>query len=107
MIDNNLKIISWNCKSLHNKLSQFIVNIYISRSHIICSNETWLKPDLEPNLINYISFCYHRISLTGRGMLTLVRNDLHCMLREFESYKEGKFVIQCIAIFSTKHKLTL
>ena len=70
-------------------------------------NETWLKPDREPNFINYRSFFNHRISSTGGGLLTLVRNDLHCMLRELVSYDEGKLEIQCITVISNNYKIDI
>ena len=99
MTDNNLRLISWNCRSLYNKLSLFKVKLYSTRPHVVCLNETWLKPDREPTFINYRTFFNHRDSSTGGGLLTLVRNDLTVVRKELEEFTGGKLEIQCVTVF--------
>ena len=100
MIDSTLKIFSWNCRSLYNKLSQFKFHIYKNKPHIICLTETWLTDAREPQLINYSPYYKHRQTTTGGGLAIFVRNDIMCIPKALEEYEDGKLEIQAITIIS-------
>ena len=101
MTDDNFRLISWNCHSLYNKLSQFKANLYLTHPHVVCLNETWLNPSKEPTFINYRPFFHHRDSSTGGGLLTLVRNDITVVQKVLDAFPKGKLNIQCVTVFLT------
>ena len=55
-MQENLKIVQWNCKSIHagSRLQELKIYMYSKKPHIACISETWLNTDSIPiNLIGY------------------------------------------------------
>ena len=55
MTENNLHILSVNCRSMYTKLLELKLLIYNKKPHIICLSETWAVADRLPNFVNYKS----------------------------------------------------
>ena len=107
MTNSSLKIFSWNCRSICNKLSQFKYHIYINKPHIICLTETWIRPPREPQLINYSPFFHHRLSSTGGGLAFYIRNDIMCLEKPLNKFENGKLEIQAVTIISNNDKIDI
>ena len=76
-VQNVLKIVHWNCRSLLTKLSLFKLFLYSEKPHLVCLCETWLSPALEPKFINYYPLYAHRpAGHLGGGLAFLIRSDV-------------------------------
>ena len=98
--DPNFKIFSWNARSIYNKLSEFKDKLIEDKPHIVCLNETWLKPDREPSFQNYTAFYDHRTDGNGGGLAFLVRNDLHCLKKTLLPFANGFLEVQAMTVYS-------
>jgi len=94
-----LRILTWNCRSLYTKLSHFKIRLYASKPHVVCLTETWLKQNREPSFINYTAYYQHRNHRPGGGLAILVRNDLNCAPNPIDNFPAGGLEIQSIKVF--------
>ena len=79
-MQENLKIIQWNCKSVHAKgrYSELRVLMYNQRPHIACISETWLHVNSKPvNIKGYKTFRKDRIVNNSGGLMFLIREDVN------------------------------
>ena len=87
---NQLKILSLNCRSLYNKLSEIKLFIYKEKPHIICLTETWCKNDRIPNFINYNgSFLNRDGGRGGGGIAMLTRSDIVALPSQLTNYNDS------------------
>ena len=107
MNNSTFRIFSWNCRSIYNKLSKFKLHIYITKPHIICLTETWLRDSREPHLVNYTPYFKHRESSTGGGLAIFVRNDLMVINKCLDIFEEGKLEIQALTVVSKLEKIDI
>ena len=78
-MQENLKIIQWNCKSIHaiGRLSELRVLMDLKKTHIACISETWLNVNKKPvNIKGYKSFRKDRPRGNAGGLMFLIREDL-------------------------------
>jgi len=103
-VNNNMKLLVWNCHSLYNKLSHFKIHIYVNKPHVICLTETWLKPDRLPNFVGYS--CHHKLrdQQGGGGTAILIRNDVCTSNKEIKLYKNGYLEIVAITIYNKNNE---
>ena len=95
-----LKIVQWNCHSLSNKLSNFKLNIYTSKPHVVCLSETWLSPNYEPNVINYNAIYKHRgAPQPGGGLAVFVRSDITYLEQVLQPFPQGFLEVCAIKIY--------
>lgn len=97
MDDNQLDLISFNCKSIYSNLSEIKLFIYNRKPHIVCFSETWIFNDKLPNFINYTAKWKSRTEGRGGGIGVLIRSDITVLpstLQDFDDVIE----IQAIAI---------
>ena len=97
MTEQKLEIVSFNCRSLNSRLSEFKIFVYTTKPHIICLTETWLKEDYIPNIINYRSFWKNRQNRQGGGIGILVRSDIPVIPSDIQDY-EDKLEVQSLAV---------
>ena len=74
-LSNVINVWTWNCRSLYNKLTEFKVEVYLKKPHIICLQETFIVDDREPALINYQGYFKNRAG-RGGGVAVFVRSDM-------------------------------
>ena len=78
-MQEKLKIIQWNCKSVHavGRLSELKVLVDTKKPHIACISETWLNENKNPvNIKGYKTFRKDRPRGHAGGLLFLIREDL-------------------------------
>ena len=73
MSANDLNLLSWNARSLYNKLGNFKIKLYKYKPHVACITETWLKNNREPYFCNYDKYLCNRTANVGGGIAILVR----------------------------------
>ena len=95
---NKLKIIFWNSHSLNCKLFEFKKYVYLQKPHIVCIQETWIKEEYQPSLINYRGYFQNREHMGGGGICTFIRNDVMGQTIELTPYNNGRLEIQCMKI---------
>ena len=93
-----LVIVSFNCKSLNSKLSEFKVYLYAKKPHIVCLSETWLVAEKVPNFINYKCYWKHRQGGRGGGIGVLVRNDILVLANHINIKPNCAMEVQCLKI---------
>ncbi|GFU34318.1 RNA-directed DNA polymerase from mobile element jockey, partial [Nephila pilipes] len=71
-----LRILSWNCNSITNKLLEFTDFVKEKNPDIIALQETRLKPSLTLNIPNFTTHRTDRSIYAGGGTAILVRNSL-------------------------------
>lgn len=94
---DTLQIISWNCRSIYNKLFELKKYIYIRKPEIVCLQETWIKAEYLPAFINYSVFFKNRPGRAG-GLAIITRNDLVSEELELQAFQNGKLEIQRVKI---------
>ena len=99
-VNNNLKLLLWNCHSLYNKLSHFKIHIYVNKPHVICLTETWIKSDRLPSFVGYSSYYNLRDQQGGGGTVILIRNDVCTYNKQIKIYKNGFLEIIAITIYN-------
>ena len=93
-----LTIWSWNSRGLYNKLSEFKVAVYTKKPHLICLQETYIKDNFLPVLVNYQGYFKNRHG-RGGGVAVFVRDDLVVNVnRQLRLYPNGLLEIQLITI---------
>jgi exonuclease III len=75
VMNHNMKIISFNCRSMYTKLSEIKRYVYSNKPHVICFTKTWLVNDRLPNFINYRGIWKNRQGLGG-GLDFLGRSNV-------------------------------
>jgi exonuclease III len=60
MDDRKIDIITWNSRSLYNKLFEFKTYIYVKKPHIVCIQESWVRDNYIPKFINYKGYFKNR-----------------------------------------------
>ena len=103
----NLKIISWNCRSLYTKLSEFKTRLYAETPHVVCLCETWLKENRLPSFKNYKSFFKCREVRAGGGLAILVRNDVSVSEIDLGQYQQGLLETQSVRVYGINQHLDL
>ncbi|XP_076760907.1 uncharacterized protein LOC143429263 [Xylocopa sonorina] len=73
-MDNKLKIILWNCRSINNKISE--VKLLANTTDIFIITETWLKPEQPLHIKGFQTVRSNRISARGGGIAFLLRNHI-------------------------------
>ena len=79
-MQENLKIIQWNCKSVHAKgrFSELIVLLYDQMPHIACISETWLHVNSKTvNIKGYKILRKDRVVNNAGGLMFLIREDVN------------------------------
>lgn len=71
-----MRIVSYNCRSLNARLSEFKLFLYVEKPHCVCLTETWLNETAVPNFINYTAYWNHRLTARGGGIGILIRSDI-------------------------------
>ena len=104
MTNPNLNIVSWNCRSIYPRLSEFKIYLYKTQPHIVCLNETWIYQERSPSFINYKCYFNNRTTSSGGGLLILVRSDLNSLRFDITPYNQGKLEIQGVNIFILQQK---
>lgn len=94
---DTLQLISWNCRSIYNKLFELKKYIYIRKPEIVCLQETWIKAEYLPAFINYSVFFKNRPGRAG-GLAIITRNDLVSEELELQAFQNGKLEIQRVKI---------
>lgn len=100
---NFLNILTWNCRSLYPRLSQFKIKLYTLKPHIACLCETWIKDKYLPSFINYTPFFLNRPNRQGGGLLILVRNDVPVKKKNVILFPLGKLEVQAVTIISSNN----
>lgn len=103
----SLKVLTWNCHSLYQKLSQFKLKLYALKPHIACLCETWVKDKFLPSFINYSSFHVIRPIRQGGGILILVRNDVSAREKHLISFTNGKLEVQAVTVYGSNFNLDI
>lgn len=97
--NNNLNILSCNCRSLFTKLSHFKIQLYNIKPHLACLCETWLKSTREAYFINYNSIWKHRPGgQQGGGLAFIIRNDVNILSKQLNAYPNGKLETQALTL---------
>jgi len=81
-LDRHLKIMQWNANGITahmNELKQFLASIEGDQPHVICIEETFLKPGKSLNIPGYDIFRKDRLNAFGGGVATLVKNSISAM----------------------------
>ena len=107
MTNPNLNIVSWNCRSIYPRLSEFKIYLYKTQPHIVCLNETWIYQERSPSFINYKCYFNNRTTSSGGGLLILVRSDLNSLRFDITPYNQGKLEIQGVNIFILRQKYNI
>ena len=97
----NLKIIQWNCKSVHAKgrLSELVVLMHTNLPHIACISETWLNVNSNHvNIRGYKTFRKARILGHAGGLMFLIREDLSFNLFNVHTVLNSRIEAQAIEI---------
>ena len=89
-----LTILQWNARSLIANGQEFkgYINDSLDNPHLICIQETWLKPQLDFVIVGYLSVRKDRENGTGGGVAIFVREDIQ--FRSVEIGKEELVVIE-------------
>lgn len=76
-MDENIKIIHWNCRKVGNKKSEFKQFIKENKIHIILLNKTHLTRASKFNMLNYYIYRNDRIYATNvGGTAILIKNNI-------------------------------
>ena len=81
-----LSILQWNARSLianGQELKRYISDT-LDNPHLICIQETWLKPQLDFVIYGYLSVRKDRENGTGGGVAIFVREDVQFRIVEIE-----------------------
>ena len=79
-MQEKLKIIQWNCRSVHAKgrFSELIVLLYDQMPHIACISETWLHVNSKTlNIKGYKILRKDRVVNNAGGLMFLIREDVN------------------------------
>ena len=102
--EKEVKLFQWNCRSLRSNLSQFKLQLYLSKPHIACLCETWLSDTFEPSFINYSCFYKHRPGgVRGGGLAILVRSDVSFSSLPLAAYPGGALEFLSISLHLAGH----
>jgi len=77
-----LKIMQWNANGINarkNELNQYLATIDGDKPHIICVEETFLKPDKNFNLTGYDIFRKDRTDNIKGGVATFVKTSINAV----------------------------
>ena len=100
MNNRNLRVITWNCRSIYNKLFEFKRYIYTRKPDVICLQETWIREPYTPSFINYQGFLKNRNG-RGGGIAIYVRNQLVVDEIILQQAVNGQLEIQAVRIKTT------
>ena len=89
-VDQNLKLIQWNARSITKRLSDFKVTLYTTKPHIAAIQESWLKTDANPTFESYYIVRKDRETGKGGGILTLIRKNVKYVEKDIEPYPQGR-----------------
>ena len=64
---DNLKVCHVNCQSLFAHIDEFRSHFMSSRYHIICLSETWLKPLMSDQMVDFHGYQLFRRDRIGRN----------------------------------------
>jgi ribonuclease HI len=106
MDPQKLNIITWNSRSLNNKLFEFKRYIYSRKPQVVCLQETWLSEPYLPSFINYKTYFRNRVG-RGGGLAILVRNDLISDKIDLQDYVGGRLECQGVKIKTSNTDLTI
>jgi len=105
-MEQQFKMLTWNCRSLQSNLSCFKIKLYTVKPHIAFLTETWLK-HREPKFINYRAYFKHRDDRPHGGLAILVRNDVTIVPKDVQAYPGGKLEFQSLSMINNKLKYDL
>ena len=98
MTENNLHILSVNCRSMYTKLLELKLLIYNKKPHIICLSETWAVADRLPTFVNYNSTWKNRAGNRGGGIAIITRSDVVALPKALNHIQSD---LECMAVTIT------
>ena len=99
-VQDPIKLLQWNCRSLLSNLSQFKIFLYTHKPHVACLCETWLSPSRTPSFINYVALYSHRPGpQPGGGLAFLVRSDVSHVPFPLNPFPQGSLECACISLY--------
>ena len=99
---DSVKIVTWNARSIGNKLGNLKLLIYAEKPHVVLIQETWHTDNKnDPSFINYQCYWNNRES-EGGGTAILIRSDVVAVEKLLNKYMGGKLEIQCVRIKTSR-----
>ena len=93
-----LTILSWNCRSIYNKLSELKRFVNKMKPHVVCLQETWIQDPYLPSFQNYNPIYKNRLGTRGGGLAFLIRKDILTLPNSFNIEINAKLEAQLVKI---------